>query len=91
MERHHVALLEESILVLNSMHTGSLDDLSRTEGIVGIDLHAKALGDACHIATHVTKGQDAQLLTHELGTRLAIVEVTNGKHQHTEHQLGNSI
>ena len=67
------------------MHTSCLDDLCRTVGIVGIDLHAEALGDAGHVAADITEGEDTQLLTQQLRAALTIVETADGHHQQTEY------
>ena len=48
-------------------------------------------GDAGHVASHVTEGEDTKLLAHELAAALAVVEVTDGIDQHTHHQLGNGV
>ena len=73
------------------MHTGLLDDLCGAVGIVGIDIHTKALGDAGHVAADVAEGEDAQLLAHELGAALAVVEITDGHDEQTEDELGHGV
>ena len=73
------------------MYTGSFDDWCRTECVVGIDLHSKALGNACHVAAHIPESEDAQLLSHQFGSRLAIIEIAYGKNEKSEHKFGNGI
>ena len=73
------------------MNTGLLDDLCGAEGVVGINVHTEALGDASHVAAYITEGEDTQLLTQQLGTALTVVETTNGHHEQTEYEFGNGI
>ena len=91
MKRNDVASLEQLILRLHGVNTGSLNDISWAECIVGSYLHTEALGDASHVATHVTESQDTQLLALQLRACLAVVEITNGENQQTENQLGNGV
>ena len=74
-----------------NMNAGGLDDLGRAIGIVGIDLHAKAFGDAGNVAAYVSKGQDAELLSLELRARLAIEEVADGKDEQSEDEFGHGV
>lgn len=91
MERHNVALLKELLLTLGSLYAGSLDDISRTEGIISHDVHAKALSYASHIATYIAEGEDTEFLTFEFGTCLTVIEIANGKDKESKHQFCHSI
>ena len=91
MKRYDIASLEQLILRLHGVNTCSLDDICRAEGIISRYFHTEALSDAGYIATYITKCQDTQLLTLQLTASLAIVEITNGKYQQAEYQLGYSV
>ena len=91
MQRHHVALLEERLLIGYGVNTGLLDDLGGAVGVEGVDLHAEALGDASHIATHVAEGEDSQFLAQQLRAALAVIETANCHHQQSKHQLGHGV
>ena len=91
MQRNDVALLEQCVLIGYGVNTGLLDDLCRAESIVGVNLHAKAFGNAGNIAANVTESKYTQFLAHQFSTGLAIVEVTYGEDKQTEDQLGHGI
>ena len=56
-----------------------------------VNIHAKSLGNASHIATYVTKSKDTELLALQLTTTLTVEEITNCEHQQTKHQFGYSV
>ena len=66
VERNDITGLEERILIGDSVNTSLLDDLCWAESIVGIDVHAEALGDASHVAAYITECEDTQLLAEQL-------------------------
>ncbi len=92
MQGDDVAGLEESFLAGDGLgHGAGVDLLGAHEGVVGVDIHAEALGDAGHIASHVTEGEDTQLLALELGAALAVVEVADGIDEQTHDELSNGV
>ena len=91
MQGNDVASLEQLVLALGGMHPGSLYGVGGAECVVCRHLHAESLGDACHVASHVAEGEDAQFLALQLRTSLAVVEVAHGEHQQSEHQFGNGV
>ena len=91
MKRNNVAGLKEFILALCSLNAGSLNSLSRTESIIGNNLHTKALGYASNVTTYITKSKNTQLLAHQFSTTGSIEKVTNTINQKTEHQLSNTV
>ena len=91
VERHDLALL---IQLLGRSYGGDAiggHHLGRAVGIVSIDVHAEALGDACHVAAYVAIGVDTEFLSLELAARGAIVEVAHGIYHHAKSQLGHGI
>ena len=66
MKRDNIALLEKFLLVGYRTCASSLDDIGGTIGVLGIYLHAKALGDTGHIAPHIPEGEQAKLLAFQL-------------------------
>ena len=85
-------VLEQSFLAGDGLgHRAGVDLLGSEECVVGIDVHAKSLGDTGYIASHVTEGEDTQFLSHELGAALSVVEVADGIDKHAHNQLGNGV
>ena len=72
-------------------YAGSRHRLVGAEGIVGIHLHAEALRNTRHIATHIAEGVDTQFLTLQLAAAGAVVEVTHGIYHHAQCQLGYGV
>ena len=73
------------------MHASLFNGLCRAVGVVCAHLHAESLGNACHVAAHVSEGQNAQALAHQLASALAVVEVAHGIYQHAHHQFGHGV
>ena len=91
MQGNDVALLEECVLRVNRVHPGLLYRVLGAERVVGVNVHAEALGYARHVAPHVAEGQYAELLAHQLGAGLAVIEIAHGVHQQAEHELGHGV
>ena len=71
-------------VLLHGFHGGG-------EGIIGIDVHAEALGDAGDVAAHVSVGVDTQLLAFQLRAGRAVIQVAGGHHHQAESQFGHGV
>ena len=91
MERNDVTGLEELFLILSSLNACSLDSLCWAECIISYNVHTEALSNTSYVTAYVTECEDTKLLTKELRTSLAIVEVTYGEHEQTENELSNCV
>ena len=91
MQADHVAGLEEGVAVGDGVNASLFNLLSGDEFVESVDFHAEAFGDAGHVATHVTEGQQTELLAHQFAAALAVVEVTDGVDQHTHDEFGNGV
>ena len=91
MERNHVALLEERILISNGVYTCSLNHVGWAICVVSIYVHTEAFGDACHVTANVTESENTEFLTHQLSTCLAVEHIANCIDHHTENEFGNSV
>ena len=92
VEGDNVAGLEEVGLAGNGGgHAGGVDLLSGEECVVSIDFHTEALSDAGDVAAYVTESEKTELLAHEFGTGLAVVEVTDAEDEETHDELGDGV
>ena len=91
MERYHVASFKQGFLIVDGMHASGFDGFFRAECIVGIHIHVESFCYAGHVAPYIAECKDAEFLSFEFRSRLAIVEIADSKHQQSEHQLGNGI
>ena len=91
MEADDVALLKELGSRTYSLHASGLDDLCGAVSIVGQHFHVEALGNASHVATHSTEGEDAQTLGFQLGAAGAVEEVTFRIHEETEDEFCHAV
>ena len=91
MEGDDVAGREEFLLAGDSVYTVLLDDVSRREGVVGIDFHADALSDASYVAARVTVSKETELLVLELRARGTIEAVADSEEEHSEDELSYSV
>ncbi len=91
VEAHHIAGLEEGIAVGDGVNASLFNLLGGDELVESVDIHAKAFGDAGHVATHVAEGQQTELLAHQFAAALAVVEVTDGIDQHAHDEFGNGV
>ena len=80
VQADHVAGLKEGVAVGDGVNASLFNLFGGDEFVESVDIHAEALGDAGHVATHVTEGQQTELLAHQFATALAVVETTNGHH-----------
>ena len=91
MERNDLTSLEQLGSRSDSLHTIRFDHLSRTEGIIRINLHTEALGNASHITSDIAIRQNTQFLTFQFNTSRTIVEITHARNQQAKNQFGYGI
>jgi len=87
----HVAGAVKLLEGLHDLHALSLGNLGLHEGIKGVHLHAKALGDGAHSTGNSTIGLKTELAATELVAALAAEATTDGHDGKTKGDLSNSV